>query len=236
MPKLQSLILGASSSIGDEVIRAMLDKTDCELIASYHNTDIDKGLKGKRVTTAQLNLCDQNSQRGFLRSLSNKDIKLQTLILLPGIIFGQPLHGYSDDDIDKVMDVNFTSQAKFIRDIKPYMAPQSRLILIGSIASERGSFDPFYAASKGALIPFAKSLARAYGNDFSTITLLPGPIKNSKMYDEMSPQTQKRHREQNPTGDILSAKDLAHIIVDLSQPHWQQANGSIIRINGGAYV
>lgn len=233
MAQQVALVIGASSSIGDEIVSAFLSRGE-KVIASYNATQ--PSINHPNLSYEQLDVTSQHSRETFIAKSQAGGLKFNTVIMLPSIIFGLALHDYSDQNIDMILDVNFTAQAKFMRDLLPLMHQASRLILMGSIASERGSFDPLYAASKGALIPFAKSLARAYGEKFSTLALLPGPIKDSTMYDEMNAETQARHKAQNPRSHLLAPADLAQIILDISSAHWQHANGAIIRLNGGAYV
>ena len=42
------------------------------------------------------------------------------------------------------------------------------------------------------------------------------------------------HRQQTPMKELVTAEDLAQIIVDLTMPHWRHLNGAVIRINGGS--
>lgn len=229
-----TLVIGASSSIGYAIVKPFLEH-DKTVMATY-NTQKPSSQSHPSLEYVQLDLTSEKSCMKFTEKLRLTETEFDTIIFLPSIIYGRPLEEYSDPDMEKIMEVNFTAQAKFIRNLLPLMAQKSCLILMGSIAAERGSFDPIYAASKGAFIPFSKSLARAYGKRLSTITLLPGPIMQSKMYNDMSPKTQLRHQEQNPRGELLNMDDLGKVVYDLSQSHWRHANGAIIRLNGGAYV
>ena len=59
------------------------------------------------------------------------------------------------------MSVNFNGQAKLIMSILSMLTPRSGLLLFSSISVQRGSYDPIYAASKGALLSLVKSLAKS---------------------------------------------------------------------------
>jgi NAD(P)-dependent dehydrogenase (short-subunit alcohol dehydrogenase family) len=188
------------------------------------------------IQSEVMDLIDPASRKSLIDKLVQTGVRLDGVVMLAGSINGEPLAWYDDERASAIMAANFTGQALFVKEVAPLIVPSGRLILLGSIASERGSFDPLYAASKGAMLPFAKSIATAYGKSFSTITVLPGPIENSTMYDEMEPAVQARHRDQSPIGELLNPADLAEILADLAEPHWRHANGSILRVNGGAYV
>ena len=56
------------------------------------------------------------------------------------------------------------------------------------------------------------------------------------MHDETSEAVLDIHRKTTPTGHFISATDLAHVLLDIMQPHWCQLNGACIDINGGMYI
>jgi 3-oxoacyl-[acyl-carrier protein] reductase len=229
-----TVIIGASASIGDAVVRAFAARSG-HVLATTHATPLSSDLPDN-VKGVRLDLVDATSREALVAQIAATGRKIDALVMLAGIINGEPLARYDEAAASRIMAVNFTAQAMLIRDLVPHIAPRGRLILVSSIAAERGSFDPFYAASKGAMIPFAKSLATAHGRAFSTITVLPGPISESTMFNEMTPETQAAHLGRIATGEMLTPAALADILADLCAPHWHHANGAVLRVNGGAYV
>jgi 3-oxoacyl-[acyl-carrier protein] reductase len=227
------LIVGASASIGPKVVAAFAARAT-HVAATFHATPIASPPPNTGVH--ELDILDAASRADLCQAMAARGGGIDTVVMMPARIMGAALPRYSDADAASIMAVNFTSQALLIRDLLPLMNPGARLLLIGSIAAERGSFDPFYAASKGALIPFAKSLATGHGAKLTVTVVLPGPIEDSTMFNEMAPEIQERHRQQSPRGALLLAADFAQILVDLAQPHWRHANGAVIRVNGGSYV
>jgi 3-oxoacyl-[acyl-carrier protein] reductase len=228
------LIVGAGASIGDTVVGAFCARNYRVIATGRSALPSTGGNEG--VQTALMDLIDAPSRKGLIDTLLQTGVRLDAVVMLAGTINGEPLNWYDDDRAHAIMTANFTGQALFVKEVAALIKPRGRLILLGSIASERGSFDPLYAASKGAMLPFAKSIATAYGKSFSTITVLPGPIENSTMYNEMDPAVQARHRDQSPTGELLNPADLGEILADLAEPYWRHANGTILRVNEGSYV
>jgi len=228
-----ALVIGASSSIGEAVCTAMLGAHK-KVIGSYHSGSLD--FEHPDIDPIRLDIADAESRGRCVASLKEHQIRLDSLVILSGAIAGCSLSEYNDDQANRTAAVNFVGQGLMIRDLLPHLAKSATVILVSSIAAERGSFDPFYAASKGAMIPFAKSLATLKGQDITAITILPGPIENSTMFGDMSSETQQSHRQQAPRGRLLQPHELAKVISDMCQPHWRHANGAVIRLNGGAYV
>jgi hypothetical protein len=44
------------------------------------------------------------------------------------------------------------------------------------------------------------------------------------------------HRRQTHSGSLLGMKDLAQLVVDLTNPHWSHLNGACIDLNDGQYL
>ena len=56
------------------------------------------------------------------------------------------------------MSINFSSQAIILKEIFSLIHSKSKIIMFSSISGQKGSFDPIYAASKGAILSFVKSM------------------------------------------------------------------------------
>ena len=57
---------------------------------------------------------------------------------------------YADEDIERVMTINFSGQAKLLKKIMSLLTQQASILMYSSISGQRGSYDLIYAASKGA--------------------------------------------------------------------------------------
>jgi NAD(P)-dependent dehydrogenase (short-subunit alcohol dehydrogenase family) len=158
------------------------------------------------------------------------------LISLAGILPGKNLLEYTFEEIDKVLSINFTGQAKLIRNIVPLLSTNSKLLLMSSISGQKGSYDPFYSASKGALLSFVKSVLPSLPTGATINAIAPGLIQDSAMFKNMTFDRQESHKKQVNSGKLLNQDDLAKIIYDLCQDHWNHLNGACIDLNGGQYV
>jgi len=134
------------------------------------------------------------------------------------------------------VDVNFASQFRVIQRIAPGLAYGSQIIVMGSMAAQRGSADPLYGATKGAMHALAKSLAKSLAPKTRVNVLSPGMVTETAMYERARDHVLDAHLSQTPTGHFISAGDLAQIVLDMTRPHWSQLNGACIDLNGGQYV
>lgn len=227
------IIIGASSSIGG-AITARFRSANKRVICTYAGNVPD--YLSKAEYTFELDLQQEASIKSFTSSVSGLDGRLDAIIFLSGILPGKNLAAYQFGEIDKVMSINFSGQAKLLQGLIPLLEPRSSILMLSSISAQKGSFDPIYAASKGALLSLVKSLAAQLPAGARINAIAPGLIQDSAMYENMSEINTQHHRNQIPSHQLLSQQDLAKVIFDLCQPHWAHLNGACIDLNGGQYV
>lgn len=226
------IIVGGSSSIGNSIISRFHSSSN-RIIASYFSKQCIKS--GKNIHPLRLDLKKNKSIENFIKEVQAIVSHVDTAIFLAGILPGKNLKEYNLADIEKVMTVNFTGQAKVIKGLLPLFDSDSQIIMISSISAQRGSYDPIYAASKGAILSFVKSLAVGL-NGVRVNAIAPGLIEDSTMYNEMPADRRGVHRQQIPRKELLHMSDLANIIYDISKSHWKHLNGACIDLNAGQYV
>jgi 3-oxoacyl-[acyl-carrier protein] reductase len=226
------IILGASSSIGNAIISKFYSQ-ETHIIATYNANKSNE--YEENINYLQLDLENGKSIDSFIKEVKSTVSHIDSAIFLTGILPGNNLDEYDITDIDKVMTVNFTAQAKVIKGLLSLFDSESQIIMVSSISAQRGSYDPIYAASKGAILSFVKSLASGL-NGVRVNALAPGLIDCSTMCKEMSIERQEFHRQQTSKKKLLNMSDLAEVIYNISQPHWKHLNGACIDLNGGQYV
>src|SRR5204863_6465083 len=98
------------------------------------------------------------------------------------------LESYSDDQIDRVLDVNLRAGIMLTRALLPAMTEraQGHLVYVssmsGKIPTVRASI---YAATKYGLRGFAGGLRDdLHGSGVGVSTIFPGPIKGAGMWDD----------------------------------------------------
>jgi len=227
------LIVGSSSSIGNE-ISVLFRKASMNVITTYTSTPPSN--LDAQSEAIFLDLKNDESIESFIKELNKISSRIDVVIFLAGILPGNSLDKYKFSEIDEVMAINFNGQAKLILKLLPLLTYRSRLLLFSSISAQRGSFDPIYAASKGAILSFVKSLAKSLPAGARINSVAPGLIQDSTMFQDMTQERQEFHRNQVPSKQLLDPQDLAKIVFDLCQDHWAHINGACIDLNGGQNV
>ena len=228
------VILGGSSSIGKAIFNQFNNKNN-KIISTYFS----EGSPANTSKNNELFCVDLDNNKSiieFSEKLISEKITIDVLISLAGILPGKNLLEYTFEEIDKVLSINFTGQAKLIRNIIPLLSTKSKLLLMSSISGQKGSYDPFYSASKGALLSFVKSVLPSLPTGATINAIAPGLVQDSAMFKNMTFDRQESHKKQVNSGKLLNQDDLAKIIYDLCQDHWNHLNGACIDLNGGQYV
>ena len=228
------IILGGSSSIGKSICNEFNTQGNRVISTFFSKKDLSNN--PKNTESIHLNLNDNESIINLSQKLISEKISVDILVSLAGILPGKDLLGYSFEEIDEVMSVNFSGQAKLLRNILPLLANKSKLLLLSSISAQKGSYDPIYSASKAAILSFIKSFLPSLPKGSTINAIAPGLIQDSSMFKDMTKDRQESHKKQIFSGSLLDKDDLAKIIFDLCQDHWMHLNGACIDLNGGQYL
>lgn len=227
------LIVGASSSAGLAIVQRFL-KAGHKIVATYNRNNCIPS--DPNLLVASLDLSSESSINAFVMHLIPQVGSLHLAIFIPSILPGKSLAHYELEEVDTVMQINFSGQAKLLKKLLPFFAPRSQILMISSISAHRGSYDPIYAASKGAVLSFVKSLSTHLAPQIRVNAVAPGLIEGSTMFRAFSPEERETHRSETPMKQLLQPADLASVIYDLAQDHWSHLNGACIDLNGGRHV
>lgn len=227
-----TLIVGASSSIGPSVVDAFVRRGD-QVLGTVRSGTVPELAPDR---TIRLDLLDSASLDAAAAACRTRVGHLDVAVFLAGILPGDSLSAYSDEQIMNVLTVNIGAQAALLRRLLPLFRPGAQVVMTASVSGERGSFDPIYAASKAAVIGLVKSLATWLAPDIRVNAVSPGLIDGSGMYLDMLPERRSAHRERTPTRRLVTAEEIAGVVAGICEPAWAGLNGQVIGVNGGAHV
>ena len=149
-----------------------------------------------------------------------------------------PLVDMSDEQWEEMMRANLDSVFYTVRQAARRMAGGGKIIIVSSTAGQRGEAGhSHYAASKGAIISFVKSLAVELApRDIQVNAVAPGWVDT----DMAAPALQGNERDkviaQIPLGRIGSADDVAGPILFLCSKLARHITGEVLNVNGGSVL
>lgn len=113
-----------------------------------------------------------------------------------------------------------------------------RIVLVASTAGQRGeAMHADYAASKGAMIAFVKSMAVELAPKGITVnSVAPGWVDTEMCAEPFADGGKERIAKGIPVGRIASADDIAFPIVSLCFDGARHITGEIVNVNGGSVL
>ena len=139
------------------------------------------------------------------------------------------------------MGVNLDSVFYGCRAALNVMEPGGRIVIVSSTAGQRGeAYHADYAATKGAIISFVKSLAvEAAQDDITVNAVAPGWIDTEMSAGPYGTEEGGGRREIEssiPLGRIATPEDIAGPIVFLCSQLARHITGEVVNVNGGAVL
>ena len=118
------------------------------------------------------------------------------------------------------------------------MSDGGRIVLVSSTAGQRGeSFHADYAASKGAMISFTKSLAVELAPRGITVnSVAPGWVDTDMAAASLADGGRARIAATIPLGRVASPRDIAGPIAFLCSDLARHVTGEILNVNGGSVL
>ena len=113
-----------------------------------------------------------------------------------------------------------------------------RIVLVSSTAGQRGeAYHADYAASKGAMISFVKSLAvELAARDITVNAVAPGWVDTEMVAQALESEGRDQIASRIPIGRVATARDVAGPIVFLCSELARHVTGEILNVNGGSVL
>ncbi|MGH7719780.1 MAG: SDR family NAD(P)-dependent oxidoreductase [Gemmatimonadaceae bacterium] len=149
-----------------------------------------------------------------------------------------PLADMAEERWRRTMAQNVDSMFYSTRAAARIIGHGGRIVLVASTAGQRGeAYHADYAASKGAMISFVKSLALELGSREVTVNgVAPGWVDTEMCADAFADGGKERIVATIPLGRIASPRDVAGPIVFLCSELARHITGEIVNVNGGTVL
>lgn len=190
-----AVVTGASRGIG-RAIAEKLGRNGAQVVVNSRS-DASKvvskiesfGSKGLWVSG---DILEEETRRDLIKRTVDNFGRLDILINNVGMRQDGLFVRTTDEDLQRVFDINFFSAASLTRDGINQMMRQrpqgGKIIFIGSLASEGSPGQAIYSASKSALIGFAKALAREYESRNIQVNVVSPGLVETDMVSDLNPK------------------------------------------------
>lgn len=240
-----ALVTGGSRGIGYAIAIELAKRGFC--IAVNNDMRPQEGLEvvneikrmGQRVMYIQADISDPTQVEKMVEKAINEFGRIDVLINNAGIIEDNRLENMDLDSWNRVISVNLTGTFNCTKTVIKYMKRQGggKIINIASVVGEIGNIGQSnYAASKGGVIAFTKTVAKEYAkNGININAVAPGFIK-TKMLENIPEKVMQKILAQIPFGRLGEAEEVAKLVCFLASDDAKYITGQIFNINGGLYM
>jgi len=240
------LITGGSRGIGAACVKLFAEagavvyftyKSNLEA-ASKH---VQQTGKKKKIFFYKMDFSNEVNLEQRIIELVSKIRKIDILVNNAGIWEYGEADKMSLREWNRTMQANLTSMFLITKHVIPLMKKNKfgKIINISSTAGQRGeAFHSHYAASKGAMISYTKSLAAEIGKFNITVnSVAPGWVDTEMCKEVFSDKKYKEKvRLEIPVQRIASAEDIAGPVLFLASDLARHINGEILNVNGGSVL
>lgn len=166
MKKLEgktAVITGGNSGIGLATAILFAEHGARIAITGRNQTSLDRAVKEIRhgAIGIKADVSDLNSISGSYAEIHEKLGRIDILIINAGIDLPGPLATYTEEDFDKVSDVNFKGAFFSVQKALPYLNDGASIVLTSSAVNEKGFPGiAVYSATKAAVRSLARTLSQ----------------------------------------------------------------------------
>ena len=233
-----AFVTGATAGIGKAIAKTFAAH-GAHVIALGTNRERGEELASQgagRITFMQVDVSNKEQVEKAIEETLAKFQKIDILVNNAGITRDGLLMRMSDDDWEKVLQVNLTSCFYTCRAVlRPFMkARRGKIINVSSVVGLMGNpGQTNYAASKGALISFSKSLAKEVASRSITVNCIaPGYIDTS-MTEKLPEAKREEAISHIPLGRMGRPEDIAEACLFLASPAADYMTGQVLVVDGG---
>ncbi len=240
-----ALVSGGSRGIGAACCR-ILARAGCSVVINYrrradaaNQVAEEIRARGGRALPVGADVANPHQVGAMVEQAVQEFGGLDFLVANAGIWTGGPVESLTDADWARMIGVNLTGTFHLVRAVVPHLRARAGagMVFIGSTAGQRGEAShSHYAASKGALIAFTRSLAVELA-PIRVNLVSPGWIRTDMSAESLRPENiASSLKEPIPLGGPGDPEDVAAPVAFLLSSWARHITGAVVNVNGGSVL
>ena len=236
-----AMVTGAARGLGQAIAVKMAeagaDLALCDLNAEWLEETAGKvKALGRRVECYSVNVAEGDSVTAGVKAIQNDFGKVDVLINNAGITKDGLIMRMSEDDWDAVLNVNLKGVFLCTKAVTRLMMKQrsGTVVNIASVIGLMGNAGQAnYAASKGGVISFSKTVAKELASrNVRCNAVAPGFIRTA-MTDALDEDVQNKMKELIPLSRFGEPEDVANVVLFLASDASAYVTGQVLSTCGG---
>ena len=237
-----ALITGASRGLG-KAIALQLASDGAQVVVNYA-TSTDKAeevvaaikAEGGKALSMKADVSNLEEVEQMVDTIYNQFGRIDILVNNAGVTRDELLISMEKEDWDRVIATNLGGLFNCSKAVAKYMMVQKsgRIINMSSVAGERGGRGQSnYAASKGAVNAFTRSVAMELARKKITVNAVAPGVVETEMSSEVIRRAQDIILNSVALKRLGQPQEIAKVVAFLASDDASYITGEIIRVDGG---
>lgn len=237
-----AIVTGAASGIGESIAALYLSEGASVVVSDLPERGLAEQFSDHlQVRAVEIDITADNAPQRIIETATREFGGLDVLVNNAGIALGKQFEDTTDEEFDRIMNINVRSVFRTTRAAVPHLRARgggSVINLASIMSSTGGPLLSAYAASKHAVLGLSRGMAVDLGKYGIRVNALqPGSIwtgMSRPFFDD--PNFRKYWETKAPLGRIGDPIDVAVVALFLATDEAKFMSGAGIAIDGAAGV
>lgn len=239
------LVTGAGRGIGASIARRFASE-GAEVIVNYSGNDeaaqktVDEiTATGGQSQKYKCSVNDSESVKVMIDELIKEFGRIDILVNNAGITKDGLMLRMTDEDFDRVIDVNLKGTFNCTKYVSKYMLKQKsgKIINISSVVGLSGNAGQVnYSASKAGIIGITKSAAKELSSRGITVNAVAPGYVDTDMTKVLSDNIRNEILKNIPLQRMGNVEDISNCVAFLASEDASYITGQVISVDGGMHI
>jgi 3-oxoacyl-[acyl-carrier protein] reductase len=239
-----SIITGAGQGIGRATALKFAKEGAKVAVCDINMTTVDETVRlvreaGGETAGFRVDVTDKDSIAEMVEGVMAKWGRVDTLVNNAGIVQDAQFKKMSEDQFDRVIDVNLKGVYNCTKAVVDIMLAQNSGVILNasSIVGIYGNFGQTnYAATKFGVIGMVKTWARELGRKgIRANAICPGFVE-TPILASMPEKVVRMMEDRVPMGRLAKPEEIANTYAWLGSDEASYINGAVIEVSGGVTI
>ncbi len=239
-----AIITGSARGIGAATARKFAAEGAKVVVCDLERKAVDDVVTeivaaGGQATGFTVNVTDKASIAAMVKGVMDKYGRIDVLVNNAGIVDDAQLRKMTDEQFERVIDINLKGTYNCARAVVDIMIAQNAGVILNasSVVGLYGNFGQTnYAASKFGVIGMAKTWARELGRKgIRANAVCPGFVETT-ILKSIPQKVMQAMIDRVPLGRLAKPEEIANTYAFLASDEASYINGAVIEVSGGATI
>lgn len=235
-----AIITGGASGIGLAAAKRFLQEGAKVVIADF-NKEAGETCAAELKDIGDVhfiftNVADRESVQSLVEKTLERYGRIDILINNAGVLADATLVKMTEEQFDRVIDINLKGVFNCTQAVIPTMLEQKRgkIINTSSVSGVYGNFGQTnYAATKAAVVGMTKSWAKEFGRKGINVNAVAPGFIMTDMVKSMPEKVVKKMKQAISLQEIGTPEDVANAYLFLASDEAKYVHGHVLHVDGG---